>query len=81
MVGRYPGCEGVDDGGVTSEGVLRACDNRAERNLAEHLERIMPELPSGTITFLVTDIEGSTALRKQARASIVPPPIPKNPDS
>ena len=27
---------------------------------AERLERIMPDLPSGTVTFLFTDIEGST---------------------
>jgi class 3 adenylate cyclase len=30
---------------------------------AERLERIMPDLPSGTVTFLFTDIEGSTAMR------------------
>ena len=28
----------------------------------QRLERIMPDLPSGTVTFLFTDIEGSTAL-------------------
>jgi class 3 adenylate cyclase len=37
------------------------CDNVAAPHLAEHLERIMPDLPSGTVTFLFTDIEGSTA--------------------
>jgi class 3 adenylate cyclase len=31
---------------------------------AERLERIMPELPSGAVTFLFTDIEGSSALRE-----------------
>ena len=39
----------------------------------------MPDLPSGTVTFLFTDIEGSTALWEPAMASSVPPPIPKNP--
>lgn len=29
----------------------------------------MPELPSGTVTFLVTDIEGSTALVRQLGGS------------
>jgi hypothetical protein len=38
----------------------------------------MPDLPSGTVTFLFTDIKGSTALRKQATASTVPPSILKN---
>jgi class 3 adenylate cyclase len=39
-----------------------ACDNQAAPRPAERLERIMPDLPSGTVTFLFTDIEGSTAL-------------------
>ena len=30
----------------------------------------MPELPSGTVTFLVTDIEGSTALWERDRAAV-----------
>ena len=30
----------------------------------------MPELPSGTVTFLFTDIEGSTALGDQDRAAM-----------
>ena len=30
----------------------------------------MPELPSGTVTFLFTDIEGSTALWKQDHAAM-----------
>src|SRR5215217_4207856 len=36
------------------------CDNRQAPPLAERLERIMPDLPSATVTFLFTDIEGST---------------------
>ena len=36
------------------------CDNRQAPPLAERLERIMPDLPSATVTFLYTDIEGST---------------------
>jgi class 3 adenylate cyclase len=32
----------------------------------------MQELPSGTVTFLFTDIEGSTALWEQDRAAIAP---------
>src|SRR5215207_832565 len=41
---------------------MPTCDNRAAPGPAERLERIMPDLPSGTVTFLFTDIEGSTAL-------------------
>jgi len=33
----------------------------------------MPDLPSGTVTFLFTDIEGRTALRERATASTAPP--------
>src|SRR5215217_8304750 len=33
------------------------------------LRRIMPDLPSGTVTFLFTDIEGSTALWERDRAA------------
>jgi len=40
----------------------------------------MPDLPTGIVTFLFTDIAGSTALRKQATASTVRPPILKNPE-
>jgi class 3 adenylate cyclase len=36
------------------------CDNRQAPRPAERLERIMPDLPSGTVTFLFTDIERST---------------------
>src|SRR5918997_3182409 len=32
--------------------------------------RIMPELPSGTVTFLFTDIEGSTPLWERDRAAM-----------
>jgi len=38
----------------------------------------MPDLPSGTVTFLFTDMEGGTSLRKLAKASTVPPPNLKN---
>ena len=31
----------------------------------------MPDLPSGTITFLFTDIEGSTALWERDRTAMV----------
>jgi predicted ATPase/class 3 adenylate cyclase len=41
---------------------MPACDNQTESHPAERLERIMPDLPSGTVTFLFTDIEGSTRL-------------------
>jgi predicted ATPase/class 3 adenylate cyclase len=34
------------------------------------MERVMPELPSGTVTFLFTDIEGSTALWEQDQAAM-----------
>src|SRR5215207_452351 len=43
-------------------GLVPTCDNRSETGPAEHLEQIMPELPRGTVTFLFTDIAGSTAL-------------------
>jgi class 3 adenylate cyclase len=46
------------------------CDNRQAPPLAERLERIMPDLPSGTVTFLFTDIEGSTALWERDRAAM-----------
>ena len=42
--------------------VSATCDNRQAPRLVEHLERIMPDLSSGTVSFLLTDIEGSTAL-------------------
>src|SRR5215213_8404216 len=46
------------------------CDNRTAPRPAERLERIMPDLPSGTVTFLFTDIEGSTALWERDRAAM-----------
>src|SRR6187401_647072 len=51
-------------------GPVPACDNRHAPCPAARLERIMPELPSGTVTFLFTDIEGSTALWEQDRAAM-----------
>jgi hypothetical protein len=33
----------------------------------------MPELPSGTVTFLFTDIEGSTALWERDQAAMAVP--------
>jgi class 3 adenylate cyclase len=32
----------------------------------------MPEIPSGTVTFLITDIEGSTALWERDRERLRP---------
>jgi class 3 adenylate cyclase len=46
------------------------CDNRPRTRPAERLERIMPDLPSGTVTFLFTDIEGSTARWERDRAAM-----------
>jgi class 3 adenylate cyclase len=46
------------------------CDNRQALRPAERLERIMPDLPSGTVTFLFTDIEGSTALWERDRVTM-----------
>src|ERR687898_1997612 len=51
-----------------------ACDNRQTPRPVERLERTMPDLPSGTVTILFTDIEGSTALwerDRRARAEVV----------
>jgi class 3 adenylate cyclase len=47
-----------------------ACDNRAALRPAERLERIMPDFPSGTVTFLFTDIEGSTAQWEQDQVAM-----------
>jgi class 3 adenylate cyclase len=41
----------------------------ASTTLAERLERIMPDLSSGTVTFLFTDIAGSTALWDRDRVA------------
>ena len=35
-----------------------------------HWRRLMSELPTGTVTFLFTDIEGSTALAQQYPAAL-----------
>ena len=40
------------------------------RELSNMLEVSMPDLPSGTVTFLFTDIEGSTALWERDRAAM-----------
>jgi hypothetical protein len=47
------------------------CDNPHGSRLTERLERIMPDLPTGTFRF--TNIEGSTALRERDRAAMAPP--------
>ena len=52
------------------------CDNRQAPPLAERLERLMPDLPSGTVTFLFTDIEGSTALWERDRRAMALLPHP-----
>src|SRR5215204_2420307 len=46
------------------------CDNRQAPCPAARLERAMTDLPSGTVTFLFTDIEGSTALWERDRAAM-----------
>src|SRR5215212_8139843 len=48
----------------------RNCDNCGEPRPAEPLERAMAELPSGTVTFLFTDIEGSTARWERDRQAM-----------
>src|SRR5687768_9698215 len=48
----------------------RSCDNRAVPHPAVRLEQSVPDLPSGTVTFLFTDIEGSTALWERDRAAM-----------
>ena len=62
MQGQPPDKERGDESRLPCEVDLPACDNRAAPRQAEALERIMAELPSGTVTFLFTDIVGSTAL-------------------
>src|SRR5687768_18090207 len=48
----------------------RSCDNRAVPHPAVRLEQSVPDLPSGTVTFLFTDIAGSTALWERDRAAM-----------
>ena len=48
-----------------------ACDNPAHLHWTGTPQRlIMPDLPSGTVTFLFTDIEGSTALWERDRVAM-----------
>jgi class 3 adenylate cyclase len=48
-----------------------ACDNPPQRHWTTTAKSlIMPDLPSGTVTFLFTDIEGSTALWERNRNAI-----------
>src|SRR5215211_4931671 len=54
--------------------VTALCDNSGRPHPSNDPSLIMPELPSGTVTFLFTDIEGSTALwerEQQAMAAAV----------
>ena len=44
-----------------SASLTATCEN-PEQLSSDDLSLIMPDLPSGTVTFLFTDIEGSTAL-------------------
>jgi hypothetical protein len=60
----------LDERSLPSNGGLLACDNRAEPRPAENLEQSMPELPSGTVAFLFTDIGGSTALWERDRTAM-----------
>src|SRR5829696_8177057 len=70
MQGQPPDKERGDESRLPCEVDLPACDNRAAPRQAEALERIMPELPSGTVTFLFTDIDGSTALWERDRQAM-----------
>ena len=58
--------------GVNRSSSIRStpCDNRDESRPAIRLEPPMADLPSGTVTFLFTDIEGSTALWERDRAAM-----------
>jgi predicted ATPase/class 3 adenylate cyclase len=47
--------------------VTATCDNPGESHPSDDPSLIMPDLPSGTVTFLFTDIEGSTALWERDR--------------
>src|SRR4029078_252953 len=41
-----------------------------QHSRAQHWTATMPELPTGTVTFLFTDIEGSTALWERDRGAM-----------
>src|SRR5918998_5377390 len=71
--GRASAYETEEIGGETNRAtafLTTACDNRARPRPATPLERTMADLPSGTVTFLFTDIEGSTALWEQDAAAM-----------
>src|SRR5215207_297055 len=70
MRGDTPDEERIDESRLPCEAALRACDNRYAPRSVKGLERIMAELPSGTVTFLFTDIEGSTALWERDRQAM-----------
>src|SRR5829696_6229484 len=48
----------------------RPCDNPRGARALSAVERAMSDLPSGTVTFLFTDIEGSTALWERDSAAM-----------
>ena len=50
--------------------VTTPCDNPDQRHPSDEPSLMMPELPSGTVTFLFTDIEGSTALWERDRTAM-----------
>src|SRR5215213_8414294 len=58
--------------GVNRSSSIRStpCDNRDESRPATRLEPPMADLPFGTVSFLFTDIEGSTALWERDRAAM-----------
>src|SRR5688572_21764946 len=52
-----------------SASLTATCEN-PEEHASDDLSLIMPDLPSGTVTFLFTDIEGSTRLWERNRAAM-----------